>query len=271
MNIALRISIMVLVILVGLAIGSFLNVVIYRLPRDMSLSKPGSHCPKCNNRIKWYDNIPVLSFLILRGKCRHCHEKISFRYPAVELFTAIIFFLCLTLFTNVVIPSMGANWVKFGVSLVACSALIAIFGCDLDTMLIPDSLQFVLLACGLVLLLDDPSFNNILMKIIGFFGAGLLFYLVAFIYKSIHKKEGLGFGDIELVAVGGLLLGGPQMIYALLIACVFGGIILLILFFVNKNKEKEYPFGVFLTSGILIALFSGEYVVNWYLSLLGVK
>ena len=271
MNIALRISIMVLTVLVGLAVGSFLNVVIYRLPRDMSLSKPASHCPKCEQKIKWYDNIPLLSFIILKGKCRHCGEKISLRYPAVELFNALIWFLCLTLFTNVVIPSMACNWLRFAVSLVACSALISIFGCDLDSMLIPDVLQFVLLACGLVLLLDNPSFDNILSKVIGFFGAGLLFYLVRLIYQLIHKKEGLGFGDVELAAVGGLLLGGPEMIYALLIACVGGGIILIIISLIKKNKEVQYPFGVFLTTGIMVALFSGEYVVNWYLSLLGVK
>ncbi len=268
MNPVLQVSIIVLTIIVGLAIGSFLNVVIYRLPNDMSLSKPASHCPKCQHPIKWYDNIPLISYIILRGKCRHCHTKISFRYPFVEILNTVMWFLCLLLFTNLIIPTMECNWIKFGVSLVACSALIAIFFCDFDTMLIPDVLQVVLLICGLVLLLDDPTFDNILNKVLGFICSGFLFYFVNLIYKAIHKKDGLGFGDIELVAVGGLLVGGLQMIYALLIACVGGGIILLVLTAINKKKDKEYPFAVFLTIGIAAALFSGDYIVNWYLSLL---
>ena len=268
MNIALQISIIVLTILVGLCVGSFLNVVIYRLPNDMSLSKPASHCPKCGETIKWYDNIPLLSYIILGGKCRHCKTKISLRYPFVELLNTFMWFLCLMMFTNLIIPTMECNWLRFGVSLVACSALICIFFSDLDKMLIPDVLQLVLLLCGLVLLLDDPSFNNILNKVLGFIGAGLLFFLVNLVYKTLRKKDGIGFGDIELVAVGGLIVGGLQMVYALLIACVGGGIILLILLAINKNRDKEYPFAVFLTVAIATSMFTGDYVVNWYLSLL---
>ena len=268
MNIVLHVSIIVLTIIVGFVVGSFLNVVIYRLPNDMSLSKPASHCPKCNTPIKWYDNIPVISYIVLGGKCRHCKEKISFRYPAIEILNAVLWFVCLTLFTNLIVPSFTCNWIKFGVSLVACSALICIFFCDYDSMLIPEVLQLVLLLCGLVLLLDNPTFENILIKVIGFIGAGFLFYLVNLVYKAIHKRDGLGFGDIELVAVAGLILGVYQMIYALLIACVGGGVILLIVRAIKKEENREYPFATFLTVGILAALFSGEYVINWYLSIL---
>lgn len=268
MNPVLHVSIIVLTVLVGLVVGSFLNVVIYRLPNNMSLSKPASHCPKCNAPIKWYDNIPVLSYIILRGKCRHCKEKISLRYPAIEILNAFLWFACLTLFTNLIIPSMTTNWIKFGSSLVACSALICIFFCDYDTMLIPEVLQLVLLMCGLVLLLDNPTFENILLKVIGFIGTGLLFYLVNLVYKAIRKRDGIGFGDIELVAVAGLMLGVYQMLYALIIACVGGGVVLLIINALRKEKGREYPFATCLVIGILAALFSGEYVINWYLSIL---
>ena len=143
MELVIKIATIVLTILLGLCVGSFLNVVIYRLPLGQSLAKPKSHCPKCNAPIKWYDNIPVLSYIILGGKCRHCKEKISFRYPAIEILNAVLWFACLTLFTNLIVPTMTCNWIKFGTSLVACSALICIFFCDYDKMLIPEVLQLV--------------------------------------------------------------------------------------------------------------------------------
>ena len=269
MELVLRISLIVLTILLGLCVGSFLNVVIYRLPNDMSLSKPASHCPKCNHPIKWYDNIPVISYIVLRGKCRHCKEPISFRYPAIELTNAVLWFVCLTMFTNAIVPSFECNWIKFGVSLVAVSTLICICMSDYDHMLIPDILQGVLLLCAVVLLLDKPSFETILQKVIGFISMGVVFYLVNWIFKLTHKRDGIGTGDILLVMIGGLLLGVYQMVFALLIACMSALIVLLTISLINKERDKEYPFAVFLTTGIAIALFAGDYVVNWYLKLLG--
>ena len=259
----------VLTIILGLAVGSFLNVVIYRMNNNMSLATPPSHCPKCDARIKWYDNIPLLSYIILRGKCRHCHTHISLRYPMVELLNCLLWFLCLMMFTNYIIPSNSMNWLRFITSCIALSSLICIFFSDLDYMEIPEVLQLVLLLCGLVLLMDDVSMNNIMLKVFGFIGAGGLFIIVNFIYKLIKKKDGIGFGDVELVACAGLILGGYKMIFGLLISCVGGALILLILFLINRNREKQYPFAVLLVPGIMIALFVGDYVVNWYLSLLG--
>lgn len=271
MNPVLQVSIIVLTILLGLAVGSFLNVVIYRLPNDMSLVKPASHCPKCNSPIKFYDNIPVLSYIILRGRCRHCKEKISFRYPAVEIVNSILWFLSLLVFTNLIIPTNECNWIMFGVSCVASSAFLCIFFTDFDYMVIPDALQAVILICGLVSLLDNPTLETVMIKVFGFLGAGVLFFLVNLVYKFIKKKDGIGFGDVELVAVAGLLLGGYKMIYTLLLACVVGGIVLLIISLIKKERGREYPFAVLLTSGFVVALFTGDIVVNWYLSLLGVK
>lgn len=137
-------------------------------------------------------------------------------------------------------------------------------------MEIPDLFQGILLICGLVLLLDDVSFNSILLKVLGFVGAGALFMIVNWVFRLIKKRDGIGFGDVELVAVAGLILGGYKMIFALIISCVVGGIALLIYSKVKKEKGREYPFAVLLVGGILVALFVGDFVVNWYLGLMGV-
>lgn len=268
-ELVIQISTIVLTILLGLCVGSFLNVVIYRLPNDMSLAKPASHCPKCQNPIAWYDNIPVLSYIILRGKCRHCHEKISFRYPFVELLNCALWFGCLVRFTNFIIPSNSMNWLMFILSCIACSTLVCIFFCDYDHMEIPEVFPLILLICGLLSLLDNPTKETIMLKVFGFLGAGLLFLLVNWGFRLIKKRDGIGFGDVELIACAGLFLGGYNTIFALVISCVVGGLALVVISLIRKEKGKEYPFAVLLVSGILIALFVGEYVVNWYLGLLG--
>ncbi|MCR5348744.1 MAG: prepilin peptidase [Bacilli bacterium] len=266
----IAVTTIVLTILLGLCVGSFLNVVIYRLPNDMSLVRPASHCPKCGNPIKWYDNIPLVSYIVLRGKCRHCKEPISFRYPMVELLNAILWFLCLLCFTNFIIAGNEMNWLRFIVSCIVCSTLLCVFFCDLDNMEIPEVFMLILLLCGIVLLLDHPSQENIMLKVFGFLGAGLLFYLVNLVFKLIRKRDGIGFGDIELIACAGLILGGYNTIFALVVSCVCGGIALVVLTIVRKHdKDEEYPFAVILTSGIALAMFVGPYVVNWYLGLMG--
>lgn len=266
----IQIFTIVLTILLGLVVGSFLNVVIYRLPNNMSLAKPASHCPKCGHPIKWYDNIPILSYIILGGKCRNCREKISLRYPFIEFLNMALWFVCLLVFTNFIIPSNAMNWLRFVTGCIACSALLCIFWIDLDSMEIPEVLQLVLLLCGLVLLLDNPTQETIMLKVFGFIGSGLLFYLVNLIFKLIRKTDGIGFGDVELVACAGLILGGYKMIYALIIACVGGGLFLLIYALIKKDKDKLYPFAPLLVTGIIVAMFTGDIVINWYLNLLGV-
>ena len=266
----IQISTIVLTILLGLCVGSFLNVVIYRIPNNMSLAKPASHCPKCGNPIKWYDNIPLLSYIILRGKCRHCKEPISFRYPFVELLNTILWFLCLMMFTNFIIPSFTMNWLRFVTSCIACSTLICILFADKDNLEIPEVFQLVLLLCGLVLILDNPTMERLMLKVFGFLGAGALFLLVNGVFKLVKKRDGIGFGDVELVSLGGLILGGYSIVLALALSCVVGGLILLIIKLVKKEGSKEYPFAVILVPGMLIALFVGDIVINWYLGLLGV-
>ncbi len=263
----IRIFTIILTIVLGLAIGSFLNVVIYRLPNDMNLAKPASHCPKCNNPIKWYDNIPVFSYIFLRGKCRHCKEKISIRYPLIELLNAVLWFICLMMFTNFIIPSFEMNWLRFIVSLIISSTLICIFFIDLDYLEIHDVFQYILLICGLVLLLDKVTFENILLKVIGCLAAGALFLLIKYLFIWIKKEDGLGSGDIFLIANMGLILGGYKILFALILSCMIGGIVLVIIAAIKKNQGKQYPFAVLLVPGFIVSMFVGDIVVNLYLKL----
>lgn len=266
----IQIFTIVITLVLGLVVGSFLNVVIYRVPNNMSIAFPSSHCPKCQHPLKWYDNIPIISYIILRGKCRYCKEPISIRYPIVEMTNMILWFLCLLCFTNFIIPTNPMSWLKFIVGCVICSTLLCIFFVDFDNMEIPEIFQLILLVSGLVLLLEDVTMNTIMLKVFGFIGAGALFFIVNLIFKLIRKRDGIGFGDVELIACAGLILGGYNIIFVLIISCVVGAIALIIISFINKTKDKEYPFAVILVPGILIGLFVGSYVVNWYLALLGV-
>ncbi len=262
----LQIYLLVLTVILGLCVGSFLNVVIYRLPNDMKLWFPPSHCPTCNHKIKWYDNIPVISYIVLRGKCRVCGEKISARYPLVELLNMVLWLICLTVFTDIFIKSNTNDYVMFVVSCLACSCLICVLFCDLENMIIPDELQITLLCLGLASTFSD--FVSTQSQVIGFFAGGGFFLLVYVISYAIKKKECLGFGDVKLFAVLGLLLGLGNIILVTLLASVFGAIILLIL---NKSKKeganKEYPFAVFIVPAAIITLFVGQYIIAWYQSL----
>ncbi len=253
----------VLAIVVGLCIGSFLNVVIYRLPNNMSLAKPSSHCPKCNYVLKWYDNIPVLSYLILGGKCRSCKEKISFRYTFVELITALLFGLSVFTFWETSIP--------LALIYMAVSAVfVCIFFIDLEHKIIFDRFQIMLLILAVASIFFDSYgwLSHVLGGVIGF----TVFFLVAFIFEKGFKKEGLGGGDVKLVGVVGLLIGWERLLLSMLASTIPAVIILLILSAKNSGaaeEEKQFPFAPFLVFGFLVAIFFGTPIINWYLNLLG--
>ena len=262
----LNIYLLVLTILVGLCVGSFLNVVIYRLPNNMSLSKPASHCPKCGYKLKWYDNIPIFSYISLKGKCRNCHDKISIRYLLIELLNTILWFICLVIFTDVIIKSNKNDYILFAVSCLSCSVLICVFCCDLEHMEIPDELQIILLILGLISIFSESV--NAKDRVIGFLVGGGLFALIYYSYLFIKKKEGLGFGDVKLMAVSGLLLGATSTILTIILSSVLGSIILLILNLSKKEgANKEYPFAVFIVPACIFALFFGQQIITWYASL----
>lgn len=263
MLISLKISIIILTALLGLCIGSFLNVVIYRLPNKMSLAFPRSHCVNCDYQLKWYDNIPILSYIILGGKCRNCKSKISLRYPFVELLNMLLYLISLAVFTDFMFDNPNPDYLMFAISCLAFSVLICVFFCDLDNMEIPDTFQICLLILGIAGLFggDIPS------KIYGLLLGGGFFFLISLIFYLVRKKEGLGFGDVKLMAVLGLLLGLKGTIVCILFSSIIGAVVLSILAFRKGEKDKEYPFATFIAPCAVVALLVGNLVADWYLSL----
>ncbi|MBE5869283.1 MAG: prepilin peptidase [Lachnospiraceae bacterium] len=253
--------------LLGLCVGSFLNVVIYRTPAGMSLAAPASHCPKCRYVLKWYDNIPVISYLCLRGRCRSCKEKISFRYTAVELSNMLLWLLAVVMFWKRSIPFAY-------IAALASSLLICVFFIDLDHKLVFDRFVLLLGGLGMGAMFTDPHYgwcSHLIGGIAGF----AFFYGIALLYTKVRGKEGLGGGDIKLTAACGLLLGWQRLLLSILLATVAASIVLVILSRRAGAKEEEgesaeYPFAPFLTSAFVIALFWGSDLITAYLSLLGV-
>lgn len=251
----------VLAAVFGLCVGSFLNVVIYRVPLGMSLASPGSHCPRCGYTLRWYDNIPVLSWLILGGKCRKCRERIAFRYTVVELANMLLWLLSAVLFwqQSVIYACTGA---------LVCSCLICIFFIDLDHMLIYDRFNILIALCGVAAVFTD-LFTTPLDHVIGVVAGAVLFGGLYFGARLVLGHEGLGFGDVKLAAAAGLLLGWQKLILALLIASVSGSVILMILRRArDDDKNKEYPFGPFIVVGMAVAMLFGTPILNWYVGLL---
>ena len=247
-------------IMLGAIVGSFLNVCILRLPKEESIITPGSHCPHCNHPIKFYDNIPIISYLLLRGKCRYCKRSISAQYPLVEGITAIG---SLLLFLK-----YGLSWsYLFYFSFVA--ALIVITVIDLYHQIIPDVISIPWIGVGLLgaLIIPHITFFNSLLGIL--LGGGSLF-VVATLYQWLFKREGMGGGDVKLLAMIGAFLGWESVILTILLSSLIGsitGIIIIAL----KGKDFKYaiPFGPFLSLGAVIALFYKNEIISWYLQFRG--
>jgi len=239
-------------------VGSFLNVCIFRLPKEESIIWPGSHCPHCKKPIKFYDNIPLISYLLLRGKCRQCHGSISLQYPLVEGITALSSFIAFMEFG----PSLSY---LFYFSFVA--ALIVITVIDLYHQIIPDVISLPGIGVGLLasLMIPQITFSNSLLGIL--LGGGSLF-LIATVYQWLFKREGMGGGDVKLLAMIGAFLGWKAVILTILLGSLIGSITGIIVM-VSKGKDFKYaiPFGPFLSLGAVIALFYGENLIRWYLYL----
>jgi len=239
-------------------IGSFLNVCIHRLPREESIVTPGSHCPGCQRPIRFYDNIPLASYIMLRGKCRYCHTPISFQYPLVEGLTA---FISLCLFIK-----FGPSW-SYLFYFAFIAALIPITLIDLYHQIIPDVISLPGIGVGLLasFFLPQITFLNSLVGVL--LGGGSLF-LVAIGYHWLFKREGMGGGDVKLLAMIGAFLGWKAVILTILLSSLIGSVagILLML---TKGKGFKYaiPFGPFLSLGAVISLFYGEEIIRWYLYL----
>ena len=242
----------------GLVWGSFLNVVICRLPLRMSISKPSSSCPHCNEKIKFYDNIPVLSFLLLRGKCRHCKGKISLRYPLVELLTAVSFLLLYSQYS--------LSFFFFASCLFAC-ALIALGFIDFYHQILPDEITLPSLLLALIYSLFRTDLNLRQALIGAVAGAGFLLFIYG-AYYLLRKQEGLGLGDVTMMLFIGAYLGWRQAFFTLILAS-FVGALVGIFFILYKKKDFQYslPFGTFLAPAAFAALLWGERIINAYLSL----
>jgi leader peptidase (prepilin peptidase)/N-methyltransferase len=239
----------------GLVIGSFLNVCIYRLPRRESVTWPGSHCTACNRALAWYENIPLLSWLALRGRCRTCGEPISAMYPAVEAVTAIVFVAGSLIYG--VTPLLAARL------LFAC-AMIVLFAIDLRHHILPNAITVPGIVIGFVLsVLLPPGWLD---SLIGLMAGGGVLFAIAEIYLRLRGIEGLGMGDVKMLAMIGAFLGWKLMLVTLVLASFSGSLIGLAIIASGRGGMKfALPFGTFLAVGALVAAVAGDPLLAWYL------
>ncbi len=243
-----------LIFIFGLVLGSFANVCIFRLPKGKSIISPGSYCPNCKKPILWYDNIPLLSYIILKGRCRYCNKKISPRYFIVELLTGVLFFL--------IYKNFGLTSSFFIYSIFILSLIIVGF-IDIDTFLISDVVVIPCILLGLIFSFAFPHIHNLSGNFESFIysfegillGGGVLI-LLSFAGKIAFKKDAMGGGDVKLLAMIGSFLGWKCVFLTLFFGSLFGTIISLILIGLKKRKIEDYvPFGPYLGLGAVISLF----------------
>jgi len=267
---------LVLALILGLVIGSFLNVCILRIPQEVPITVPRSHCPHCKKLIRWYDNVPVLSYLILGGRCRRCKNKISARYPLIEAVSGLISVLLYLKF------GLGVEWVLFfGFS----AALLVLAFIDLDHRILPDVitlngmwlgvLSSVYLAqpippivLGIVrvagLEVTNPRILALVGSLLGVVAGGGLLWGVGEAFKRLRGIEGMGFGDVKMMAMVGAFLGAPMALFTIMLGSILGSVIgLVFMGFTGKSRDYELPFGTFLgVAGIVVVLY-GENLVQF--------
>jgi leader peptidase (prepilin peptidase)/N-methyltransferase len=277
----------IFVFIFGAVLGSFLNVCIHRLPKEeggeeeeiqvsqlpnlflkqiRSITTPPSNCPHCKHPIRFYDNIPIVSYILLGGKCRDCGIKISIRYPLVELLTAVV---CLILYKQ-----FGLSF-EFFISFFFTALLIVISFIDLDHQIVPDILSIGGLIAGLFFAIFRPVFKqlypkfNILDSLYGVLLGGGVLFLIALGYKFITKREGMGGGDIKLLAMIGSFAGIKGVIFSLMAGSIFGTIVGIPLM-VAQGTDTKYaiPFGPFLSLGALLYIFKGDMLIQLFLNIL---
>lgn len=236
----------ILIFLLGLSVGSFLNCLIYRLEKNKSFLRGRSFCPLCWHKLRWSDLIPVFSFLLLRGKCRYCQKSISWQYPLVEIFTGLIFLLILSfqlpIFYFVITPF-----------------LVVIFVYDLKHLLIPDKIIYPAIVIAAAL-------NFQIINLLSALGAAVFFLTIVL----VSQGRWMGVGDIKLGFLMGLILGFPNVLLALFLAFMTGAIIGTVLIVLKKKTMKsEVAFGPFLVFGTFVSLFWGQQIIDWYLSFYG--
>lgn len=285
----------------GLAFGSFLDVCISRIPRELSIVSPRSFCPQCQVPIRWRDNIPLLSWILLWGRCRECGQPISLRYPAVELLTAVLFVACYA--------SFGIAWLTLKFC-IFCFLIVGLIFMDAETGLLPHEFTYPGIVLGLVFAWRTPANQtgtayllsafgmrgipwgpklSLLDSVVGaVFGAGF-FYLTWALYYLVRKRQGMGFGDIALMAMIGAFLGLKLTVLVVFVAPIMATLFAVVMLAIKPNASsrhsapdhstkgsftgallsREVPFGVFLGTSALIALFFGEQIWSWYAGMFG--
>jgi leader peptidase (prepilin peptidase) / N-methyltransferase len=246
-----------ILLLLGLAIGSFLNVCIHRIPLGQSLTMPPSRCPGCDYRLRWFDNIPVVSYILLRGRCRSCRMPISLRYPLVELTTMVLFAVHGEVFgwSALLVPRL----------LFAC-AMVVLFAIDLEHQLLPNVITLPGIAIGLISSAVLPP--GIVDAIIGVLVGGGVLWLIGEAYFRYSGQEGMGGGDVKMLAMIGAFLGWKLVLVTLVLSSVAGSLIGVLVIAVKRGGMKyALPYGTFLALGALVASLVGNQIVNWYVSL----
>ncbi len=246
----------VFIFILGLIVGSFSNVCIYRIPRNESIIYPASHCPKCRTKIKAIDNIPLLSYILLKGRCRNCKSKISIQYPIVEFLTGVLY-LIIYLVYGLSIQSL--------IYIILSSALIIISLIDLNEQIVPDVISLPGIVIGFIISFFVPyiSFIN---SALGVLAGGGIILIIALAGSAIFKKEAMGGGDVKLAAMIGAFLGWKYITISLFLGFFIGALagIFLILSKI-KSREDVVPFGPFIILGSFITLLWGEKIISWYL------
>jgi leader peptidase (prepilin peptidase) / N-methyltransferase len=270
----------VMAFIAGLLIGSFLNVCIFRMPRDLSVMWPHSFCPECEHQIAWYDNVPILSYFVLRRRCRHCGKLIPARYLIVEILTAVLFFA--------VVTALGLTVVAAKLCLLV-ALLVGLTFADLEERILPDEFTLGGTAVGLVLAwfipvddviahaifslqrIDvDPRWMSVGESLLGALVPSGFLWLGGVIFEKVRHKPGLGLGDVKMIAMIGAFLGLRATLLTLIVGSVAGSVIGLIYIQLTKKDASSYelPFGTFLGfAGIFVAL-AGQKVIHWYLGFL---
>ncbi len=253
---------LVFAFLLGASLGSFLNVCIARLPEGESIVRPGSRCPSCQTPIAPFDNIPLVSYAILRGRCRTCAAPISWRYPGVELLTAILFVW--------VVAVLGLRPAT-GAALLLVSALVAVTFIDLDHQIIPDVISLPGIPLGLALSITGLGLVGWKASLWGILLGGGLLWVVAEGFYRLTGKDGMGGGDIKLLAMIGAFIGHLNVLVTLLAGSLTGAVIGSLHIFLHRGGDRNtmIPFGPFLAFGALIALLYGDRLMVWYLGLAG--
>lgn len=253
------------VFIFGMMMGSFLNVCIYRLPKNESIVWPGSHCQSCQKPIAWYDNVPVLSYFLLGGKCRGCKAKFSSQYAVIEVLTGLVFIAFVAAF--------GFSF-KAGIYLLFTLALLVVSAIDWEHRIIPDEISLPGIILGLVLSAVFPEMHGshfwvygLRESFIGMLAGGLFLYVLGTAAEKILKKEAMGGGDVKLLAMIGAFIGWQGVLWTVFVSSLVGSIAGFIS--ILKSGDRYIPYGPFLALAAVLYIFFGDPVVAWYLSLLG--